>query len=62
MDSAERKALEKNSRLLVVGTSSKASCVRAVEFCGRLGCSENTRMRNFSGIGDDKIIFVKRLS
>jgi ribosomal protein S18 acetylase RimI-like enzyme len=62
MDYVERKALETNGRLLVVETSSKASYAGTVEFYRRLGYSENTRIRDFYDVGDDKIIFVKRLS
>jgi ribosomal protein S18 acetylase RimI-like enzyme len=62
MDYVERKALETNGRLLVVETSSKASYAGTVEFYRRLGYSENHRIRDFYDVGDDKIIFVKRLS
>jgi len=62
MDYVERRALEANGRLLVVETSSKASYAGTVEFYRRLGYFENTRILDFYDIGDDKIIFVKRLS
>jgi ribosomal protein S18 acetylase RimI-like enzyme len=62
MGYVERKALEMNGRLLVVETSSKASYAGTVEFYRSLGYSENTRIRDFYDIGDDKVIFVKRLS
>ena len=62
MDYVERKALETKGRLLVVETSSKASYAGTVEFYRRLGYSESTRIRDFYDIGDDKIIFVKKLS
>ena len=62
MDYVERKVLETKGRLLVVETSSKASYAGTVEFYRRLGYSENTRIRDFYDVGDDKIIFVKRLS
>ena len=62
MEYVERKAFETNGRLLVVETSSKSSYAGTVEFYRRLGYSENSRIRDFYDIGDDKIIFVKRLS
>jgi ribosomal protein S18 acetylase RimI-like enzyme len=62
MEYVERKALETKGRLLVVETSSKASYAGTVEFYRRLGYSENSRIRDFYDIGDDKIIFVKKLS
>ncbi|HTY60665.1 MAG TPA: N-acetyltransferase [Acidobacteriota bacterium] len=62
MDYVERKALETKGRLLLVETSSKASYAGTVEFYRRLGYSENSRIRDFYDIGDDKIIFVKKLS
>jgi|WetSurMetagenome_2_1015567.scaffolds.fasta_scaffold438146_2 ribosomal protein S18 acetylase RimI-like enzyme len=62
MDYVEGKALEMSGRLLVVETSSKASYADTVEFYRRLGYAENSRIRDFYDVGDDKIIFVKRLS
>lgn len=62
MDYVERRVRQLNGRLLVVETSAKASYVGTVEFYRRLGYSENSRIRDFYDIGDDKIIFVKRLS
>jgi hypothetical protein len=62
MDYVESKALEMSGRLLVVETSSKASYADTVEFYRRLGYAENSRIRDFYDVGDDKIIFVKRLS
>jgi ribosomal protein S18 acetylase RimI-like enzyme len=62
MDYVERKALEINGRLLVIQTSSKASYAGTVDFYRRLGYSENSRIRDFYDIGDDRIIFVKKLS
>jgi ribosomal protein S18 acetylase RimI-like enzyme len=62
MDYVERKALETNGRLLVVETSSKASYAGTVEFYRRLGYLETSHIRDFYDVGDDKIIFVKRLS
>jgi ribosomal protein S18 acetylase RimI-like enzyme len=62
MDYVEGKVLETNGRLLALETSSKASYAGTVEFYRRLGYAENSRIRDFYDIGDDKIIFVKKLS
>ena len=62
MDYVESKASEMNGRLLVVETSSKASYADTVEFYRRLGYAESSRIRDFYDVGDDKMIFVKRLS
>jgi ribosomal protein S18 acetylase RimI-like enzyme len=62
MDYVENRVLETNGRLLVVETSSKASYTGTVKFYRRLGYSEKIRIEDFYDIGDDKIIFVKRLS
>ena len=58
----EHKALVMNGRLLAVETSSKASYTGTVEFYRRLGYAETSRIRDFYDVGDDKLIFVKRLS
>ncbi|MDM7996550.1 MAG: N-acetyltransferase [Acidobacteriota bacterium] len=58
----EKKALEKNGRLLVAETSAKASYRRTVDFYRRLGYVESSCIRDFYDVGDDRLIFVKRLS
>ncbi len=62
MDYVERRAAERNGRLLVVETSSKASYEGTVAFFRRLGYAEVSRIADFYDVGDDRIIFVKRLS
>jgi len=62
MDCVEGKAVEMNGRLLALETSAKASYAGTVEFYRRLGYEEVVRIRDFYDVGDDKIIFVKRLS
>jgi ribosomal protein S18 acetylase RimI-like enzyme len=62
MTYVENKASEMNGRLLAVETSSKASYARTVDFYRRLGYVETSRIRDFYDVGDDKLIFVKRLS
>jgi ribosomal protein S18 acetylase RimI-like enzyme len=58
----EKKALERNGRLLVAETSAKASYRRTVDFYRRLGYVESSCIRDFYDVGDDRLIFVKRLS
>jgi ribosomal protein S18 acetylase RimI-like enzyme len=49
-------------RLLVLETSSKESYGKTVDFYHRLGYEEVARIKNFYDIGDDKLIFIKRIS
>jgi ribosomal protein S18 acetylase RimI-like enzyme len=62
MTHVENKALELGGRLLAVETSAKASYEGTVAFYRRLGYSEASRLRDFYDVGDDKLIFMKRLS
>jgi ribosomal protein S18 acetylase RimI-like enzyme len=62
MTYVENKALERNGRLLVAETSAKASYTRTVDFYRRLGYLEASRIEDFYDVGDDRLIFVKRLS
>ncbi len=62
MDHVEKKVLELNGRLLAVETSSKASYTGTVEFYRRLGYVETSRIGDYYDVGDDKLIFVKKLS
>ncbi len=58
----EEKVRENKGRLLAVETSSKESYIRTVEFYSRLGYEEASRIKDFYDVGDDRLIFVKRLS
>jgi ribosomal protein S18 acetylase RimI-like enzyme len=58
----ESKVLENNGRLLAVETSAKESYKSTVKFYRRLGYEETSRILDFYDVGDDKLIFVKRLS
>ena len=58
----EGKVQEDGGRLLVVETSSKESYKTTIEFYCRMGYGEASRIRDFYGVGDDKLIFVKRFS
>jgi ribosomal protein S18 acetylase RimI-like enzyme len=58
----EDRVRTEKGRLLILETSSKESYGKTVEFYHRLGYEEATRIRDFYDIGDDKLIFIKRLS
>jgi ribosomal protein S18 acetylase RimI-like enzyme len=58
----EKKVRENEGRLLAVETSSKESYERTIEFYQRLGYEETSRIKDFYDVGDDRLIFVKRLS
>jgi ribosomal protein S18 acetylase RimI-like enzyme len=62
MKHVEEEVVERNGRILALETSSKDSYTGTVAFYRRLGYSETSRIVDFYDIGDDKIIFVKRLS
>jgi ribosomal protein S18 acetylase RimI-like enzyme len=58
----ERNVSERGGRLLVVETSAKESYKRTVAFYRRLDYEEASRIKDFYDVGDDRLIFVKRLS
>lgn len=62
MHFVERSVSEREGRLLVVETSAKESYERTVAFYRRLGYEEASRIKDFYDVGDDRLIFVKRLS
>jgi ribosomal protein S18 acetylase RimI-like enzyme len=62
MEYVECKVMEHGGRLLAVETSSKASYERTVAFYRRLGYEEVSRIRDFYDVGDDRLIFTKKLS
>ncbi len=62
MQYVENKVQEEGGRLLILETSSKESYVKTVGFYRRLGYEEASRIRDFYDVGDDKLIFTKRLS
>ncbi len=51
-----------NGRLITAETSGRASYSGTIEFYRRLGYEEVARIKDFYDIGDDKLIFIKRLS
>jgi ribosomal protein S18 acetylase RimI-like enzyme len=62
MSFVEDRVKEEKGRLLVVETSGKSSYAATVEFYQRLGYEEASRIEHFYDVGDDRLIFVKRLS
>jgi D-alanine-D-alanine ligase len=62
MSYVEDKVKEEQGRLLVVETSGKSSYAATVQFYQRLGYEEASRIEHFYDVGDDRLIFVKRLS
>ena len=62
MDHAEDCIEKEKGRLLFIETSSKESYENTVRFYRRLGFTQTSRIRDFYDAGDDKLIFVKRLS
>lgn len=49
-------------RLLVAETSAKSSYRKTIEFYRSLGFEEASHIADFYDVGDDRLIFVKRLS
>jgi ribosomal protein S18 acetylase RimI-like enzyme len=58
----ENRIEAEKGRLLFMETSSKESYESTVRFYRRLGFTQTSRIRDFYDVGDDKLIFVKRLS
>ncbi len=58
----EDRVREQEGRLLILETSSKESYGKTVDFYQRLGYQEASRITDFYDVGDDKLVFVKRLS
>ncbi len=58
----ENQVRAENGRLLIIETSSKESYGKTVGFYRRLGYEEASRIRDFYDAGDDKLIFVQRIS
>jgi len=58
----EKQVLENRGRLLVVETSAKDSYAGTVKFYEDLGYEETSRVKDFYDVGDDRLIFLKKLS
>lgn len=61
MLAVEERLRERNARMLVVETSSRASYGATRLFYERRGYVERARVRGFYGEGDDRVIFTKQL-
>ena len=61
MKAAEEEIKEAKGRLIVVETSSKTGYEKTNVFYQRAGYKETCRIRDFYTIGDDQIIYEKRL-
>ncbi len=62
MTYVEDRVRREKGRLLVLETSSKESYGSTVRFYRRLGYEEASRIRDYYDVGDDMLVFVKRLS
>ncbi|HSW38795.1 MAG TPA: N-acetyltransferase [Acidobacteriota bacterium] len=62
LSSIEDMAGDEGGRLLVAETSAKTSYETTVKFYQRLDFLEASRIRDFYDVGDDRLIFVRRLS
>jgi ribosomal protein S18 acetylase RimI-like enzyme len=60
--SIEDKMMANGGRLLVAETSAKKSYEGTIVFYRRLGFEEASHIKDFYDVGDDRLIFVKRLS
>jgi ribosomal protein S18 acetylase RimI-like enzyme len=54
--------MESGGRLLVAETSAKKSYEGTMEFYRRLGFEAASQIKDFYDVGDDRLIFIKRLS
>lgn len=59
---AETEASARQARLMVIETSAKESQARARRFYAREGYREAGRIPDFYAVGDDKVVFFKRLA
>jgi ribosomal protein S18 acetylase RimI-like enzyme len=62
MHYVEQRVVSSRGWLLIIETSSKESYENTVGFYHSIGYEEIARIRDFYDIGDDKLIFTKRLS
>jgi ribosomal protein S18 acetylase RimI-like enzyme len=59
---AESEVLRRGGRLLLIETSSKESYGATQRFYDRAGYELTARIQDFYRVGDDKLVFVKRLA
>jgi ribosomal protein S18 acetylase RimI-like enzyme len=62
IESIENAIAESGGRLLVAETSAKKSYEGTIEFYRHLGFEATSHIKDFYDVGDDRLIFVKRLS
>ncbi len=62
MQYVEAEVRKENGRLVVIETSSKESYGSTVRFYRRLQYELASQIRDFYDVGDDKLVFVKRIS
>jgi GNAT superfamily N-acetyltransferase len=62
MASVEDRVRQVGGRLLVAETSAKTSYAGTIAFYLRLGFEEASHISDFYDVGDDRLIFIKRLS
>ncbi len=58
----ENEIRRRGGRLLVIETSSKESYGGSREFYSRIGCELAARLPDFYDLGDDRVIYYKRLA
>jgi ribosomal protein S18 acetylase RimI-like enzyme len=58
---AEEEIARRGGRLLVIETSSKPSYAGSRQFYERVGCECAARLRDFYDVGDDRVIYCKRI-
>lgn len=61
ISSIEEKLAKEGNRVLLVETSGTDDFIRARKFYSQLGFTEEARIREYYGVGDDKIVFHKFL-
>lgn len=61
-DFVEREIRTRGGRLLVIETSSKASYAGSRAFYLRVGCEFAASLPDFYDVGDDRVIYYKRLA
>jgi ribosomal protein S18 acetylase RimI-like enzyme len=61
LDEVERRLNEREARLLVVETSARSDYESTRRFYERRGYGEHARIGDFYAVGDDRVIYAKRL-
>lgn len=61
LDEVERRLNEREARLLIVETSARIDYESTRRFYERRGYAERARLADFYAIGDDRVIYAKRL-